>query len=147
MTEYAAVRFRSGAAATTTTTDASNVVEVHISPAFEVVRVAARAIRSLLKNRDFLGLQLAQAQGCLTEDQLLDASREHMTLRSWSDDDLRREVAALVYLIREQADADVVSTIFRTDLAQAGRALSFVAKQLSDGSGYAALPGPSDGSR
>jgi hypothetical protein len=85
--------------------------------------VAQEVIGALLDARDFLGYQLSHANGCMSEVDLNEIADRHLTVRSCTDAELARKTIILAGLIPGRVDVDVVATVFRCEIVQAGRVL------------------------
>lgn len=90
----------------------------------EVLNVVHDAIVGLLDARDFLGYQLAHANGEMDDAELAELSKTYLIECKFTDEQLAERVAVLAAIINERMDADVVATAFRCRYGQAHRVLS-----------------------
>ncbi|MBM3983055.1 MAG: hypothetical protein FJ304_22835 [Planctomycetes bacterium] len=97
----------------------------------EALEVAREALFSLLENRDFLGYQLAHANGSLS-DQEMDAIADAFfgTAPVFDESAVARKAAFLAGIIQERLDPELVSTVFRCELGQAERAIAIATKNI-----------------
>lgn len=112
---------------------------VHIAPSFKLIDTAQIALKNLLDARDFLSLQLSCATGGMSEDELNEIAPAYLQTKKWPAQELERRTSALVALLREHVDADVVATALRCDLDDAEAALMQVARRLAAGARAPAL--------
>jgi hypothetical protein len=108
-------------------------IVIHASPSFEVLAAAKQAIGGLLDSRDFLGIQLSHAGGCVTDDAFELLADKYLHVEQRSEEELATLTLALAQLIGSRIDSDIVSVAFKCDLDTAERALSTAAKRLSAG--------------
>lgn len=79
------------------------------------------AICALLDDRDFLGYQLSHAKGTLDDEQFKEIADKYLTHVEMDDAALMRKIRALIDLIGDRADSDVIATALRVDIAQVWR--------------------------
>lgn len=83
-------------------------------PAVDVVR---EAIRHLLRNRDFLGYQLARANGSMSDAQFEEVAEEYLRQEDLPDATLNHRVAVLRDLM-PGADSEELSVMLGCDLGK-----------------------------
>jgi hypothetical protein len=106
-----------------TATIKSSTVERRIGISTDIFFVAREVIESLLDNRDFLGYQLALANGCMDEAQFEEIADKYLAIQTNSDAALAKKSALLAALVPRRFDADLVSVALKCDIEQAERAI------------------------
>lgn len=92
--------------------------------AMDALRVARDAILSLVENRDFLGFQLAHANGAMSDgDMDIIADKFLSGPRVFDETEVARKAAFLAGIVPEKFDAELVSLVFHCELDEAERAI------------------------
>jgi len=104
--------------------------------------VVREALLRLLDARDFLGYQLARANGAISGVEFKKIAKRYLREPGKTDaDQLREKVHVLTQLIGERVDSDTVAVAFHCHLDEAEAALRHVARELRAGLGTSgALP-------
>lgn len=128
------------AANTTKTVNVFTIIaEVNImvmkSQQQQEVPLLRNIIKSLLKNRDFLGYQLSFHKGNLTEDQFDIIKDKYLKPpdNTWNTETLAYNALALMKNTSLVFDADEISTMFDCEIDVAENVLSLIIERLNNG--------------
>lgn len=84
------------------------------------LQLAAKAIRALRKQIEFLGYQLAAERGAVSEAQLDEIAEDYLELPTKYDlDVLLQDVATLALLVPDVVDSELIEYVFNCDLLDA----------------------------
>jgi hypothetical protein len=101
----------------------------------DLLAVSRESILSLLDTRDFLGYQLAHANGRIGDDDFREIAAGYLAKIHPADPaSLASKVKTLVSIVGSRADTDTVSTVFNCEVDDAERALNEVAMQIGGSS-------------
>jgi hypothetical protein len=117
------------------TAASSNIVEIHVSPTFEVLAAAKNALLGLIDARDFLGFQLSQAAGTMPDEAFEALADKYLQTCDWNESRLTDLVEALVHLLGDRVDSDLVSVAFKCEIDVAERALRAAAQRMTGNRG------------
>src|SRR5262245_9815905 len=94
------------------TASAAPTSSFRVGVPMDMLICAREAILSLLDNLDFLGYQLALANGCMDQSQFDELAERYLATHQRSDEDLARMAAFLAVLVPNRFDAELVSMAF-----------------------------------
>lgn len=100
-------------------------------PPFALENIASEVVGNLLDERDFLGLQLSNAAGNISDEELDEHCGRYLARSSQDIDQLLLKAQVLVRLIGSRADTETVATALRCDFDQAEAVLFKVAHMIS----------------
>lgn len=113
-----------GSISVTATIDLSRDRSVVLDSNRKLISVAREVIYALADNRDFLGYQLALAEGQIDQEQFDEIANRYLASSPNKDDTgLVEKVAILAAIAPDKFDSDFVSVALRCDIDNATRAI------------------------
>ncbi len=115
----------------TTINNAFVQMELYPPHVRSMLEVSREAMLSLLDTRDFLGYQLAHAKHSISSEEFRAIASEFLArIQPVEPALLVSKTRALIQLIGDRADSDIVSTVFNCDLEEAEVAIGEVTKEI-----------------